>query len=87
MKRMVSVEEVEGEGLLRYMGEKVLLLCANYFYTGKLVGVNDTCVMLEEPRLVYDTGAWSTKDYTDAQSLPSPWYVQVSAVESFGASK
>lgn len=40
MKVMQEVVEVSGEGLEALMGKKVTLFCANYFYSGKLVGVN-----------------------------------------------
>lgn len=88
MKKVVNVTEVEGEGLTALLGENVLLLCTNYFYTGKLVGVNDSCVMLESPAIVYETGPFTERGYKDAQPLPSKsWYVQIAAIESFGVSK
>lgn len=88
MKKLVSVTEVDGEGLLSLLGEKVLLLCANYFYTGKLIGVNETCVQLESPEIVYQTGDWKAAKYADAQSLNmKTLYVQVGAIEAFGVGK
>jgi hypothetical protein len=83
MKKVVQVQEVEGEGLQALFDKQVILFCANYFYTGKLVGVNDTCVLLEKPSIVYETGAFNTKSFTDAQPLPFPLYVQTAAIESF----
>ena len=59
MKKLV--EQVDGEGLEGLLGEEVLLLCANYFYTGKLTGVNKTCVLLTDPSIVYETGDWKIK--------------------------
>ena len=60
----------------------------NYIYTGKLAGVNDTCVLLEDPAIVYETGEFTDKSWKDAQYLPSKeFYVQLSAVESFGVMK
>lgn len=47
MKKLVKVEEIEGEGLLSLLGENVTLFCQIYIYSGKLIGVNDTCVLLE----------------------------------------
>jgi hypothetical protein len=82
-----EVEKVEGEGLFALLGEKVLLMCANYFYAGKLAGVNDTCVLLDDPKIVYETGDWSADKYKDAQSLPASWYVRIDAIESFGPGK
>ena len=83
MKKIV--EQVEGEGLEGLLGEEVTLLCLSYFYTGKLVGVNDTCVLLENPAIIYETGPWTDKSWKDTQNLPGPWYIQIAAIESFGA--
>lgn len=83
----VEVVEVENEGLIALLGQTVTLFCMNYIYTGKLTGVNSTCVLLEDPKIVYETGAFNTKDWKDAQSLPNSLYVQTSAIESFGIVK
>lgn len=85
MKRLV--EQVEGEGLLKLIGERVTLFCANYIYTGKLVGVNESCVLLNDAAIVYETGSLSDSNWKDAQKLPSSWYVQMTAIESFGILK
>ena len=45
MKKLV--EQVDGEGFEALMGEVITVFCLNYFYTGKLVGVNDSCILLE----------------------------------------
>jgi len=87
MKKLVKVEEVAGEGLLALMGENVTLFCLNYIYTGKLVGVNDTFVKLEKAAVVYETGSFADSNWKDKQSLPYDWYVQLSAIESFGKLK
>jgi hypothetical protein len=82
------VEQVDGEGLDGLLGERVLLICAGYFYEGKLVGVNDTFVKLDDAAIVYSTGAWSDKQYSDIQKLNAQeWYVQRGLIESFGKSK
>ena len=86
MKKLV--EMVDGEGLEALLGEKVTLLCLNYFYTGKLVGVNEQDVQLEDPAIVYETGEWDSKTYKDAQSLPCKHlYVRTGAIESYGVLK
>lgn len=86
MRRLI--EEVEGEGLDALLGERVLLMCANYFYTGKLVGVNDTFVRLDDPAIVYETGPFSDKQFKDEQRLHTKtFYVQRAAIEAFGVSK
>ncbi len=87
MKKIVNVTEVEGEGLLKLMGERVTLFCCRYIYTGKLTGVNATCVLLEDAAIVYETGELTSAAWKDAQRLPGHWYVQQSAIESFGVLK
>lgn len=87
MKKLVKVEEVSGEGLVGLMGQNVTLFCLNYIYTGLLVGVNDSYLNLEKAKVVFETGAYDEKSWKDAQSLPGDWYVQLSAVESFGILK
>ena len=87
MKKIVNVQEVEGEGLVGLLGERVTLFCSAYIYTGKLAGVNATCVLLEDAAIVYETGPLTDKTWKDAQKLPHGWYVQISSVESFGLLK
>jgi hypothetical protein len=87
MKKVVSVVEVKGEGLSALLGERVTLFCMNYIYTGILSGVNDTCVLLEEPSIVYETGPFDSPGWKDAQRLPASLYVQTGAIEAFGTVK
>ena len=87
MLKLIEVDK-DSEGLKGLIGEKVTLLCANYFYTGKLVGVNDSYVKLADAYIVYETGAWDNKDYKDKQKLPGKaMYVMVGFIESFGVLK
>jgi predicted short-subunit dehydrogenase-like oxidoreductase (DUF2520 family) len=83
MKKLVQVEEVPGEGLVGLMGKRVTFFCMNYIYTGTLTGVNDTCVLLEDAAIVYETGELTSKTWKDAQKLPHSLYVQLSSVEAF----
>ncbi len=85
MKKII--EEKEGEGLVKLLGEQITVFCANYIYTGKLVGVNETCILLTNPSVVYETGPFSEKHWKDAQALPHDWYVLINAIESFGILK
>ncbi len=87
MKKIMAVAEVEGEGLVALLGERITLFCLNYIYTGTLTGVNTTCVLLKDAAVVYETGPFNNKDWKDAQKLPGDWYVQVSTIESFGKLK
>lgn len=87
MKKLIEVSEDE-EGLLSLIGKSVLLFCLNYIYTGTLSGVNESCVLLTNAQIVYETGAFTDRGYKDAQLLPGvAWYVQRGAIESFGEGK
>ena len=85
MKKLV--EQVDGKGMESLLGEQVTFFCMNYIYTGKLISINDTCVLLEKPSIVYETGAFCDKAWKDAQRLPNALYVQFSAIEAFGKVK
>ena len=85
MKKIV--EQVQGEGLEKLLGERVTLFCCRYIYTGKLIGVNDECVLLTDCGIVYETGELTSKDWTDYQKLPHDWYVAKQSIESFGILK
>lgn len=83
MKKLVNVQEVEGEGLVALLGERVLLLCGNYFYAGKLEGVNKEDILLSSPSIVYETGDWKANKFQDEQALPSALYVRIASIESY----
>jgi len=88
MKKLVKVEEVQGEGLIGLMGEHVLIYCMSYIYTGILEGVNDTFIKLNDAKLVYETGPFDKSGYTDAQSLPGKTiYIMQQNIEAFGVGK
>jgi uncharacterized membrane protein len=87
MKKIVNVTEIEGEGLTALLGERITLFCLNYIYTGLLSGVNRDCVLLEDAAVVYETGAFTEKQWKDAQKLPNKWYVRIATIESFGVLK
>ena len=87
MKRVVNVVEVDDEGFHALMGQVITCFSLNYIYTGKLVGVNDTCILLEEPSIVYETGSFSDTSWKDAQKLPNEIYLQMGCIEAFGLVK
>jgi len=83
MKRVVNVVEIEGAGLESLLGETVMLMCANYFYRGKLTGVNSAFVQLEDAEIIYDTD--KEGKITVRGKLPSKiWYVETHMIESYG---
>jgi hypothetical protein len=79
-----KIEEVENEGLMALLGKTVTLFCVNYIYAGKLVGINKTCIKLDNAHIVYETGEFSSAKFKDAQKLPRELYIQIAAIESFG---
>ncbi|KKL17458.1 hypothetical protein LCGC14_2485330 [marine sediment metagenome] len=83
MKKLVEVED----GLEALMGERVTFFCINYIYTGKLSGVNDKYIMLEDAGIVYETGSFAEKEWKDYQPLQHPIFVMLSAIESFAVMK
>ena len=83
MKKLVNVQEVEGEGLVGLLGENIMVFCMNYIYAGKLVGVNEKDILLDPAAIVYETGELVDKKFTDAQATPGPLYVRTTAIESY----
>ncbi len=83
----VVVQEVDGEGLASLLNKNVALFCGIYIYAGRRIGVNENCVKLKDAKIVYETGELTAKNWKDAQPLPNDWYVQISAIESFGEMK
>jgi len=81
----VITEEVQNEGMNKLLGQQVTIFCCRYIYTGKLIGVNDTCVKLGDPKIVYDTGCFSNNKFQTAQSLGvDSYYIATGSIESFG---
>jgi hypothetical protein len=86
MKRII--EETGATGLDSLLGEQVLLLCGNYFYSGKLTGVNKTFVELAGASIVYETGEWSASAYKDVQKLGAgPTFVRIQWIEAYRLGK
>ena len=85
MKKIV--EEISGEGFEKLLGERVTIFSCRYIYTGKPIGVNDTCVLLTDAGIVYETGELNDSDWKDMQPLPNDWYVNIDSIESFGVLK
>ena len=85
MKKIIETND--DDGLLKLLGEKVTLFCVNYIYTGLLIGVSETCALLANPAIVYETGAFTDTKWKDAQALPHEIYVMLHAIESFGIVK
>lgn len=86
---MRIIQEVQGEGFEKFLGQDVCVFAANYIYHGKLTGVNNICLRLEGAKIVYETDSFDKPAYKDAQAVigGNEWYVMLSAIESFGPGK
>ena len=84
MRRVVETDDGGFEAML---GEKITCFCQIYIYTGRLVGVNEDHLELDDAKLVYETGELSSGEWTDAQALPGRWRVMKQAIETWGAAK
>lgn len=67
----VPVIEVPDQGLVRFLGQNVLVYCGNYIYNGTLTGVNTDCIELTDPAIVYETGKYTDSQLKDRQALPA----------------
>lgn len=87
MKKLVNVQEVEGEGLIKFLGEQVIIYCDSFFYSGVVSGVNGEFVLLTDASIVYDVGEPSAKVYTNVKKLPYDPYIMKAKIEHFGKGK
>lgn len=84
MKKLIEDKE---DGLISLLNERVTFFCCRYIYCGKLVGVNDECVKLEDCGIVYETGSFNKNDWETYEKLPDDFYLQKASIESFGKLK
>lgn len=80
----VVLPEDCSHGLHRLVGRQVAVWCMNYIYAGTLVEVRESVAVLDDAKVVYQTGPLKGDSWEDAQDLPSQWAVCLSAIESFG---
>lgn len=58
-------------------------MAANYIYCGTLEEVTPDRVVLADPSIVYETGAWTDAKWKDAQRLPTNRiHIERTSVES-----
>lgn len=87
MKVLVETKEIQEEGFMALLGKNIEVFCGIYIYAGKLVGVNDKCIKLSNPHIVYETGGFLDKKYKDAQPMGrESHYIVTGFIESFGES-
>ena len=82
MKKII--EQVEGEGIESLIGEHIKIWCCRYIYAGKLIGVNEKDILIEDAKIVYETGELKNSGFSDSQDLPSNWYIRTDSIESYG---
>lgn len=87
MKKLVQVQEVEGQGLEALLGQQVTFFCMNYIYHGKLIGVNTTDILIENGHIVYVTGAFTQTAFSDAQLVSKELRIRTAAIESYCVTK
>ena len=87
MKKLV--EQVEGEGLESLIGETVIIFCMNYFYAGKLTGVNEVDILLSDPSIVFQTGSFDSSNWEEEQRLvfTDSLYIRTASIEAYAKSK
>ena len=67
-----------------FLGKTVLFHCMNYNYIGKLMGVNKVNLYLEEMKVVFETGPYTSKNMKDAQLVHGgKGYIMIDKVESY----
>jgi hypothetical protein len=84
VKMQVLVKNEENEGLVSLMGKNIEVQTGLFIYAGKLVGVNDICIKLDNAYTVFETGEFKNKKYKDAQARSNPvLYVMVVNIIAF----
>lgn len=72
-------------GYAALVGQKVLIFTTTYIYYGLLETVNCDTLTLSNPHIVFETGEFSAKKFTNAQSLLAPtWTLTLGHIESAG---
>lgn len=88
MKKIVTVTEVENEGLEFFLGKRIFIIAQSYFYCGTLTGINTGCVLLEDASFVLESGNFEEKGIKYSEKIPGgKCYVQKSSIEAFFESK
>lgn len=88
MKKIVTVTEVDGEGLEAFLGKRIFIIAQSYFYAGDLSGINSSCVLLENAVFILESGDFAKKGFEYSEKIPGgKCYVQKSSIEAFFESK
>lgn len=72
--------------LAHMVGKSVYCCCTGYAYAGVLETIGARSITIRDPSIVYETGAWTSSKWHDAQRLPTARaVVMVSQIESIFA--
>ena len=84
MKKVITVTEVDGEGLEAFLNKTIFVVCRSYFYAGTLTGINQSCILLEDARFVLESGSFEGKGISSSEKVKSgKIYIATNAIESF----
>jgi len=81
------VEDGTSDEFEALLGKQVILFCMNYFYAGKLIGVSDEVLRLEDGGIVYETGDFKDDKWADFHNIGGVVRVCRSTVEAFAEGK
>ena len=81
MRRLIEV--VESSNFEATLGENVFITCCRFFYAGELTGVNDTCIELTNPEIVYETGHWREKGWKNSEKIAKKVVIMLASIESW----
>lgn len=82
MKKIIEIDT--RQELEEYLGKQLFVFCGTYFYTGKLIAINDNFLILKDPHIVYETGEWGNKSWNDCQKLPtSELCIRLNSMEAY----
>lgn len=86
-KKLIEVEVPVFEdnlgGFESLIGKNIVVWAGVYIYSGRLAGINDGDILLEDACVVYETGELTGKSFKDAQRLPNRLYVRKAAIECY----
>ena len=73
-----------GVGVAQFMGKSILLKCMNYFYFGKIIGVDAFGATVQDCYVVFETGAFDAAQFKDAQKIGDRFVIALQSIEAFG---
>jgi hypothetical protein len=76
--------DTDDRGIAEYLGQRIIVFCVNYIYSGILAGVNSTNILLKDGGIVYETGSFTESKFKDFQPIGHDIRINLAAIESFG---